>query len=177
MYRLFRDAARILGVRDGKRNCKGFEGDSGTVERGTPGFVPDAASGREVPVASFEKELEEAIAPYGLEPSDLPDDVRKAILERQAFTLVEGVDPVDVYRGCIDHEELIRKTIRHEQSTLALQQLRIYAIHEGNGLADGRPLQLPPIPPYPGLEGPYRERVGVGRIEDMARRLTWRDSE
>jgi hypothetical protein len=159
MYRLFRGSARILGVRDGKRNCKGFEGVSGSVERGTPGFIPDAASGREVPVTSFEKELEGALSPYGLEPSDLPDEVRAALFERQAFTLVEAVDPVDVYRGRIDHEELVRKTIRHEQSTLALQQLRIYAIHAGTALANGGPLQLPPIPAYPGLEGPFIYKI------------------
>src|SRR5712692_6734419 len=38
MYRLFRGPARILGVRNGVHNCKGFEGPAGSVERGTPGF-------------------------------------------------------------------------------------------------------------------------------------------
>jgi hypothetical protein len=37
MYRLFAGAARILGIRDRRRNCKGFDGELGTVERGTPG--------------------------------------------------------------------------------------------------------------------------------------------
>jgi hypothetical protein len=42
MYRLFTGPARILGVHDGKRNCKGFEGQQDTVERGTPGFITNA---------------------------------------------------------------------------------------------------------------------------------------
>lgn len=159
MHRLFGGPARILGVREGKRNCKGFEGPASSVERGTPGFVPDAASGREVPIASFDKELEAALAPFGIELADLPDVVREAILEREAFTLVEGVDPFELFRGRINEEELVRKTIRHEQSTLALQQMRIYAMHNGYAMAGGAPLELPAIPPYPGLEGPYTYEI------------------
>jgi hypothetical protein len=159
MYRLFRGPARILGVREGKRNAKGFEGPTGSVERGTPGFVPDAAAGREVPIASFDKELELALAPYGVEPADLPTEVLDGVYAREAFTLVEGVDPPDLYRGRIDAEELVRKTIRHEQSTLALQQLHIYAMHNGYAMAGGAPLELPPIPPYPELEGPFTYEI------------------
>lgn len=155
MYRLFTGPARILGIRDGKRNCKGFEGKTGTVERGTPGFVPDGAEGREVPITSVEVELARAIKSYGIEPDELPTEVRDAIYSRGAFTLVEGVEPVDFFRGRIDAYELIEKTIRHEQSVLALEQLRIYAVHNGVVLNDGKPLQLPPIQPYPGLEGPF----------------------
>src|SRR5882724_8986996 len=50
MYRLFTGSASIVGVREGKKNRKGFEGPAGSVDRGTPGFMPDAANGREVPV-------------------------------------------------------------------------------------------------------------------------------
>ncbi|HET9199052.1 MAG TPA: Ig-like domain-containing protein [Solirubrobacterales bacterium] len=155
MYRLFKGSARIVGVRDGKRNSKGFEGKAGTVERGTPGFVPDAASGREVPIASVEVELRIALEPYGMDPEDLPRRVRKSILSRGAFTLVEGTEPLDFFRGQIDAEELIRRTARHEQSTLALQQVQIYAMHNGVPLEGGKPLLLPEIPPYPELEGPF----------------------
>ncbi len=155
MYRLFKGPARIVGVRDGKRNSKGFEGREGTVERGTPGFVPDAASGREVPIAVVEVELQRALEPYGLDPQDLPPEALEAILRRNAFTLVEGTEPLEFYNGQIDAEELIRRTVRHDQSTLALQQVRIYAMHNGAALEDGKPLRLPEIPPYPELEGPF----------------------
>lgn len=57
MYRLFTGPARILGVHEGKRNCKGFEGQQDTVERGTPGFITNAATGREAPIGALEIEL------------------------------------------------------------------------------------------------------------------------
>ena len=39
MYRLFTGPARILGIRDRRRNCKGFDGEPGTEERGNPGHL------------------------------------------------------------------------------------------------------------------------------------------
>lgn len=159
MFRLFRGPTRILGVRDGKRNSKGFEGAAASVERGTPGFVPNAAEGREVPIASIDAELRIALEPYGVAPQDLPEEVYRAICSREAFTLVEGIDPVDVYRGQIDAEDLIRKTVRHEQATLALQQVAIYAMHGRAPLEGGKPLTLPPIPPYFDLEGPFISEI------------------
>src|SRR5260370_3028678 len=47
MSRLFTGPTRILGVRDDRRNCRGFEGEPGTEERGTPGWIPSVAAGRE----------------------------------------------------------------------------------------------------------------------------------
>lgn len=155
MYRLFGDTSRIFGVRDGVRNCKGFEGPAGSVDRGTPGFIPDIPGGREVPVGSVDSELAEALGPYGLAAEDLPDEVRAAIRARQAFTLVEGVDPLNLYRGRIDAEDLLPRVIRHDQSTLAIEQLRIYAFHNGRALNEGKSLQLQPIDPYAGVEGPF----------------------
>jgi hypothetical protein len=155
MFRLFTGPSRIIGIRDGKRNCKGFEGPPGSVERGTPGFIPSGSEGREVPIASVEAELRAVLAPYGLEVSDLPDEVRVAISSRSAFTLVEGVAPVGFFRERIDADELLWKTVRHEQSVLAFEQLCIYAMHNGVPLNSGKPLELPTIQPYPGLEGPF----------------------
>jgi hypothetical protein len=155
MYRLFAGVARIMGIRDGKRNCKGFEGPSGSVERGTPGFMPEIVSGREVPVTSVTAELERALKPYALEIGDLPQEVQRAIREREAFTLVEGGMPADVYKGRIEPDDLIPRLLRHEQSTLAIEQLRLYAIHNGKMLNGGKPLELPAIEPYPAVEGPF----------------------
>jgi hypothetical protein len=154
MYRLFKGVARILGVRDGKLNCKGFEGPVNSVERGTPGFIPDAASARDLPIPSWEAELKRAIAPYLTDFEDLPREVRSAILSRKTFTLVEGVDPTEVYKGRINAEDLVHKVLRHDQSTLAVQQLRIYAIHNSQLMNGGKPFELEPITPYPGFESP-----------------------
>jgi hypothetical protein len=72
--------------------------------------------------------------------------------ERQAFTLVEGVDPIDCYKGRIDAENLIERILRHDQATLAVQQLRLYAVHNNQLMRSGRPLELEPSKPYPGLK-------------------------
>ncbi len=154
MYRLFRGPARILGVRDKKRNCKGFEGSLNSLERGTPGFMPDIASGRDLPIVSLESELKHVLGPYDVSFEDLPKEVQDAIRGRDAFTLVEGVDPVDVYKGRIPAEDLVHKVLRHDQSTLAVQQLRLHAIHNSCVMNGGKPLELESIPPYPGFETP-----------------------
>jgi hypothetical protein len=61
MFKLFTGVSRILGVRERKLNCKGFDGPPQTVERGTPGFIPNAASARDLPDASWEIELQRAL--------------------------------------------------------------------------------------------------------------------
>jgi len=154
MYRLFIGPAMICGVSDDKRNAKGFEGAAGTLDRGVPGFMPDVASGREAPVASVSAELSRVLAPYGIGENDLPSEVRSAIAQRRAFTLVEAVAPVNL-GPAIDAEDLVEKIVRHDQSTLAVQQLRLYAFHNSMPMNGGKPIQLPPVEAYPGLEGPF----------------------
>jgi hypothetical protein len=155
MFRMFRGPAHILGVCDGKRNAKGFEGAEGTVERGTPGFMPDVATGREVTVSSVRVELARALAPYGVDWEMLPQPIQRAIDRRAAFTLVEGVDPTDLYRGQLAADDLITRTLRHEQTTLAVQQVRVFAMHNGRLISGGKPLELAPIDPFLGVEGPF----------------------
>jgi len=154
LYRLFAGPTRILGVRERRRNCKGFDGEPGTVERGTPGWIPSVAAGREMEISSFQAELRQALQPYGILIDDLPPGVRAAIVKREAFTLVEGEQPVGLYKDRIDADDLIAKVIRHEQSTLCLEQVDFFAIHKGRLLNDGRKLVPPPITPYPGLDSP-----------------------
>lgn len=158
MYRLFAGPARILGVRDRRLNCKGFVGPLG-VDRGTPGWIPSLASGREVEISSFEAELETALAPFGMPILELPSAVHTAVIARQAFTLVEGEGPADLYKGRIDADDLIAKVIRHEQSTLCLEQLDVYAVHNGRPLNGGRKLVLPPITPYREFESPLVSEI------------------
>jgi hypothetical protein len=154
MYRLFTGPARIVGVKDRRRNCKGFDGDQGTVDRGTPGWIPSIADGRDVEISSFDAELNKVLNLYGVSFNDLPHRVRAAISDRQAFTLVEGENPTDLYKGRIDSDDLIAKVVRHEQSTLSLEQVDFYVFHNGRLLNEGKKLVLPPITPYPGLDSP-----------------------
>lgn len=154
MYRLFTGSTRILGVRDQRRNCKGFYGEPSTVERGTPGWIPSVAAGRDVEISSFGAELRQTLEAYGITTDDLPTRVRTAINVRQAFTLVEGEAPVELYKGRINTEDLLTRVVRHEQSTLCLEQVDFFAIHNGRLLNDGKKLVLPPITPYPELDRP-----------------------
>ena len=48
MFSMFTGPTRILGLVNRTRNCQGFDGAAKTVERGTPGFMPSVAEGREV---------------------------------------------------------------------------------------------------------------------------------
>lgn len=154
MYRLFRGPARILGVRDKRLNCKGFLGPSNSLERGIPGFMPDIAAGRDLTIVSCEAEVVKALEPYGVAFDELPKDVQDAIRVRQAFTLVEGIDPVDIYKDRILAEDLVHKIIRHDQSTLAIQQLRLYVAHNDRLINSGKSLEPEVISPYPGFERP-----------------------
>jgi len=154
MYKLFSGTTRIIGVKDGRRNCKGFEGPMDSVERGTPGWIPNALEGRDVEISSWKAELRQILAPYGVTFDDLPEPIRKAIDSRHAFTLVEGENPCGLYKGRIDAEELVEKLVRHEQSTLCLEQVAFYAVHNGLPMNAGRRLLLPPITPWPELDQP-----------------------
>src|SRR5205823_10814183 len=102
MYRMFRGPARILGLKDRRRNCKGFEGPPDSLERGTPGFVPSDAAGRDVPDCQWEHELQQALQPYDVRVEELPASIQVALRAREGFTLVEGVDPAEFARGHID---------------------------------------------------------------------------
>jgi hypothetical protein len=84
MFKLFSGVSRILGVRDRKLNCKGFDGPSQTVQRGTPGFIPNVASAQDLPDASWETQLQLALAPYDITFSELPEDLQSALREREA---------------------------------------------------------------------------------------------
>jgi len=159
MYRLFTGPARILGVRERRRNCKGFDGAAGTVERGTPGWIPSVSAGRDVEISSFDAEIRQGLQPYGVTLIDLPGRVSDAINTREAFTLVEGTQPTMLYKGRIDAEDLISKIVRHEQATLCLEQVDFYAIHNGRLLNDGKKLVLPPITPYPELDSPVIHEI------------------
>ncbi len=154
MVRLFRGPARIFGLRDRRLNCKGFDGAHNTVERGTPGFMPNVASGRDLLDAQWDSELRRVLEPYDITFEEFPTELQEAIHQREAFTLVEGVDPVETYKGRIDADDLIQKILRHDQATLAVQQLRLYAAHNGRLMNNGKPPELEPVRPYPGFEAP-----------------------
>jgi len=152
MYRMFRGMTRLMGLKERRKNCKGFDGPPDSVDRGTLGFIPSRAAGRDVPDCQWEQELRAALEPYDVRPNELPEVVRNALQARASFTIVEGVDPVDIHRGRIDAETLIERLLFHDQAVLAVQQLQVFAFHSGRLLRNGRRLELAQIRPYPGFE-------------------------
>jgi hypothetical protein len=154
MYRLFQGPGRILGVRENKLNCKGFEGPPNSLERGIPGFMPSSAAGCNLPNVSWRAELQRALKPYALALENVPAELQQALRHRKAFTLVEGVDPIGFCKGKIDAEDLVLRILRHEQSTLAAQQMRLYAAHNGRLLNAGKFLGLEEIAAFPGFDDP-----------------------
>ena len=78
-----------------------------------------------------------------------------ALMARKAFTLAEGEQPVGLYKGRVDADDLVSRVIRHEQSTLCLEQMDVFVIHNGRLLNGGKKLVLLPIAPYPELESPF----------------------
>jgi hypothetical protein len=158
MYRLFAGPARMLGVKDGKLNCKGFAGNANSLSRGTPGFIPNQAAGRDLPNVHWKQQLDRALQPYELTFDSLPKELQNALRHRKCLTLVEGVEPLG-YCAAIDAPDLLLRVLRHDQSMLAIQQLRLYAAHNGRFLHGGKPLELERIPPYPGLEDPQVHQI------------------
>lgn len=154
MYRMFSGPARLLGVRDSQLNAKGFDGPDDSVDRGRPGFIPSRAEAERAPTGPWQKTLDDVLAPYGLKFSKLPAPVRAALTHREAFTLVEGQEPKDVFEGRIRIDNLIQRLTRHDQSTYALEQMRVFAAHNGTILFDGEPLKLEEVVPYEGFETP-----------------------
>jgi len=124
------------------------------LDRGILGFVPSRAEGEDAPIGDWRIELEEQLSTYGLGFDGLPLSVQQALESRQSFTLVEGQSPTEVYEGRIPAESLLQKVARHDQSTLAIEQMKVYAVHNGEMLYGGQELTLEEILPYPGFEQP-----------------------
>jgi hypothetical protein len=158
MYRLFAGPARILRVRNRRPNCKAFAGKAGTVERGTPGldsqcrrwtgcrdpFLRKRASASSAPVRAF--------------------DCRPACRDARGDLGKEGIharreSPAGLFKGTIDSEDFVAKAVRHEQSTLCLEQVDVFAIHNGRVLNEGKKLELPPIIPYSGIDSPVVHEI------------------
>mgnify|MGYP001094847492 CR=1 FL=1 len=152
MYNLFTGTARLIGVKNGLKNCKGFVGELGTEERGIPGYIPNREKGQNTSV-EFIDELAQVLKPYGLTFHDLPGEIREALTQRKAFTLVEGVLPKR-YENSIPSQDILEKIIKQSQALLPLEQLNIYAYHNANILNKGKPLKIDPLPPYKGFDSP-----------------------
>ena len=89
----------------------------------------------------------------------MPGPLRKAVTARKSFTLVEGEAPLMLYKGQVDADEFMAKVVRHGQTTVCLEQVDVFAIHNGRVLNEGKKLELPPIIPYPGIDSPVVHEI------------------
>src|SRR3989344_559771 len=155
MYRLFEGPAYLIGVKNKVRNCKGFMGDRASLERGNPGFIPSKNEGNNYGLNSSqwgEDELLSELQKFGTDIGSLPTEVKNTIHERKSFTMVTGSDPIDWENR--DVKLFLKKVIRQPQSTLAIEQIRFYVIHNGQLLFKGKPLKLEEITHHPNFKKP-----------------------
>lgn len=153
MCNLFNGPARILGIKNNVKNCKGFIGEPDSEERGTPGFMPNIVEGKNASVQSFWDELEIALNLYNLNFFDLPEDVKDALNEQCSFTLVEGIQPKR-FENKIQVDDLLEKIKKNPQASIPLESLKIYVFHNGNLMNDGKTLTIDSLPPFPSFEKP-----------------------
>lgn len=151
LYKMFRGQASIMGVRDGRRNWRGFEGDLGSLDRGRPGWIPNAVEGQNTPLGSWKDELNRVLKPFGASFDDLPERVKRVLNARASFTFVQGEDPIDV-PFTINAEDLAHKVARHGQATRAIAEVDYFVMQNGEVVNNGRPLKLDAIPAYPEFE-------------------------
>lgn len=164
MYKMFTGQCKLLGIKENKLNCTGFEGNPKSVERGNPGFIPNKKAGDNAEIKNWKSELDVQLGNYGLNFYALPSKMQKALEARKSFTLVEGIAPIETWTivkkgNKILADDLISKLIRHEQVTLAIQQTEIYVAHNSKILYNGKKLELEVIPPYPEFEIPFKYEV------------------
>ena len=152
MFKLFAGPAYILGVNNGMRNCKGFIGPKGSLERGRSGFIPSRKDGQNASLTDLKNELLSELTKFDTDLAGLPMDVKDAIYERKAFTLVVGSAPLE-WDGK-DITMFTKRVIRQPQSTLAIEQVKFYVINNGILLFKGNPLELDDIPPHPKFANP-----------------------
>ena len=153
MYNLFLGPSRIIGIKNNLKNCKGFVGKQDSEERGTPGFIPNITEGKNAPIKSFMDELSSILEPYDLNFHDLPEDIKDALTERNAFTLVEGIHPKR-YDDQIPADILIGKIVKNPQALLPLENLKIYVAHNGRLINNGKILTIEQLQPYQDFEVP-----------------------
>lgn len=168
MFKLFKGPSFLLGVNNGKLNSGGFVGKNDTLERGVPRFYPisekeiwkDSSfdmSGKDIQVTDWSSELIKYLKPFKTDLASLPKEVSTSLKNRKSFTLVQGSDPHDWDPS--DIKNFVRRLTHHPQSTLSIQQVRFYVVHNGKIINNGKPLELEEIEPYPGFEGPFEYEI------------------
>ncbi len=165
MYRLFKGPAYIIGIKNDIRNCKGFSGECGSLDRGNPGFIPNKKEGKNCKISEWDYKLLSELQNFNANIANLPTEVRNTIYDRKSFTIVCGSNPVEWENK--DINSFLKRIIKQSQSTLAIEQVKFYVIHNGKLLWRGKPLKLEDITPHPKFKEPI--------IYDIPKTLLTRD--
>src|SRR3989338_10544336 len=78
MYKLFDGPAYLLGINNNTKNCKGFIGARGSLDRGNPGYIPNKREGREAQVSDWQSELILELSKFNTDLAGLPTAVKNA---------------------------------------------------------------------------------------------------
>jgi hypothetical protein len=148
MTQMFGDCSYLTTVRSGKGNRYGVAGRSIKF-----GFVPSVSEGKDFAVSDLKVELSKALSALGTSIDDLPGDATKSLNVANGFTLVLGINPLDIGNK-LPAKELTERLISHPQMIRTLQLCSVYVVIDGRALQKGIPLALPEIPPMRGAEQP-----------------------
>ena len=152
MYKLFEGSAYIMGIKDNLKNCMGYIGQRSSQERGEEGYIPDKKTAENFKISRWEDELLSELQKFGTDIASIPTSVRDAIYDRKSFTIIVGEDPIDWENK--DIKMFLKRIIRQPQSTLAIEQVKYYVIHNGKLLLKGSQMELETIEPHPQFKKP-----------------------
>ena len=155
-YQMFRGPSYVIGVKNNQQNQVGFNGKHNSLERGFPRYFPASNNvvwqhgdklnprqdEKDVEVDNWEDILVTQLIPFKTGFYQLPEDVKKALKDRKAFTIAVGEDAIDWSGGVSNIKQFIKQLLHHSQSQRAIQQVRFYVIHNGRLLFDGKPLNF-----------------------------------
>jgi hypothetical protein len=148
MTQMFDDCAYMHTVRGKRANVYGTVGGSVHL-----GYFPDKSKGRNIRADNLRAELDEALGEIGLSTGHLPPAAVKALNKHRGFTLMVGRGAKG-YGTRIPAALLLANLVEHPQMRMTLEICSVYAIVQKRLYNQGKPLEMPEIPPLPGGEEP-----------------------
>ncbi len=143
MTQMFEVSAYLHTVKDGRCSRYGFNGGDPH-----PGYFPDKARARGIPVSGAKEELTRALDELGVRVASLPDAVLAAIAVRGGFTLVVGIKPKHFAERNAWKVLVEDALINHHQMVQTTETNQIFVMRDGRAVADYAPIRMPEISPH-----------------------------
>lgn len=141
MTMMFDDHALIHTVSDGRGSRYGVAAGSVVF-----GYIPDAESGKDFPVADTTEELRSALMGVGVNVDRLPGGLRGRLQAADGFSLVTGRVPHG-YGSRIPVQQLVDHLRDHPQMLHSIEYANVYVVSNGKILPDCAPIVLEPVVP------------------------------